>query len=209
MTVGVFRPPTGCSAAPRYCACPTWPSTAATSRIPAPTWRWWPLVRMETRWPTHGSRWPVWVGDPSRGGTGGGPCRYTWRRCRRRSTIDYSDFTVWSVQRDFRCGSCGAAGRGRRAEDSARADPLAAHTAAPSSTSTPTTPHAARGWRGCSAAPDTESAICTGVDRYGLDLKVDTPRGNAYTRWDSGGGWGPVDGLRSATVELVRRARQA
>ena len=30
--------------------------------------------------------------------------------------------------------------------------------------------------------PDTSSAVCTGVDRYGLDLKVTTHRGVAYTR---------------------------
>jgi putative heme iron utilization protein len=56
--------------------------------------------------------------------------------------------------------------------------------------------------------PDTTAATCTGADRYGLDLRVVTPRGVAYTRvgYDS-----PIDSfdeLRSATVELTRRARQ-
>ncbi len=30
--------------------------------------------------------------------------------------------------------------------------------------------------------PDATAATCTGADRYGLDLKVDTPRGIVYTR---------------------------
>ena len=30
--------------------------------------------------------------------------------------------------------------------------------------------------------PDTDQAVCTGIDRYGLDLRVHTPRGVAYTR---------------------------
>ena len=56
--------------------------------------------------------------------------------------------------------------------------------------------------------PDTASAICTGVDRYGLDLKVDTPRGAAYTRVGFSGRLDSVDELRMATVDLVARARR-
>ena len=56
--------------------------------------------------------------------------------------------------------------------------------------------------------PDATSAICTGVDRYGLDLKVDTPRGAAYTRVGFGGRLDSVDELRMATVDLVARARR-
>jgi heme oxygenase (biliverdin-IX-beta and delta-forming) len=55
--------------------------------------------------------------------------------------------------------------------------------------------------------PDATAATCTGADRYGLDLLVTTPRGNAYTRV---GYSAPIDAygdLRSATVELARRAR--
>ena len=57
--------------------------------------------------------------------------------------------------------------------------------------------------------PDATVARCTGADRYGLDLHVDTPRGQAVTRV---GYPQPLDGigeLRSATVELTRRARSA
>src|SRR6202020_762493 len=30
--------------------------------------------------------------------------------------------------------------------------------------------------------PDTDTAVCTAIDRYGMDLRVHTPRGVAYTR---------------------------
>ena len=57
--------------------------------------------------------------------------------------------------------------------------------------------------------PDATSATCTGIDRYGLDLDLDTPRGPAAARVAFAE---PVDasaGLRAATVELARRARGA
>jgi hypothetical protein len=49
--------------------------------------------------------------------------------------------------------------------------------------------------------------LCTGVDRYGLDLKVTTNRGIAYTRVGFVDPINSIDELRSATVELVRIAR--
>ena len=55
--------------------------------------------------------------------------------------------------------------------------------------------------------PDTTAAQCTGLDRYGLDLRVTCERGMAYTRV---GFASPVDSparLRSAAAELARRAR--
>lgn len=55
--------------------------------------------------------------------------------------------------------------------------------------------------------PDALSARCTTIDRYGLDLAMETPRGHAPTRV---GFVEPVDepnGLRAATVELAKRAR--
>jgi putative heme iron utilization protein len=57
--------------------------------------------------------------------------------------------------------------------------------------------------------PDTTAATCTGVDRYGLDLRITTDRGMAYTRVGYTEPIGSVDELRSATVELARLARQA
>jgi putative heme iron utilization protein len=55
--------------------------------------------------------------------------------------------------------------------------------------------------------PDTESALCTGIDRYGLDLKVHTPRGDAYTRVGFGTALTSFGQLRSAAADLVHRAR--
>ena len=57
--------------------------------------------------------------------------------------------------------------------------------------------------------PDTTAATCTGADRYGLDLRVVTPRGVAYTRVGYATPIDSIDELRSATVELTHRARRA
>jgi len=56
--------------------------------------------------------------------------------------------------------------------------------------------------------PDTTAATCTGVDRYGLDLRVVTDRGMAYTRVGYARPIESVDELRSATVALTRLAPQ-
>ena len=57
--------------------------------------------------------------------------------------------------------------------------------------------------------PDATAARCTGADRYGLDLSVDTPRGRAATRVGFAEPVTTRDGLRGATVELTRRARSS
>jgi putative heme iron utilization protein len=54
--------------------------------------------------------------------------------------------------------------------------------------------------------PDTNAAACTGIDRYGLDLRVDTSRGVAYTRVGFPERLNSFDQLRSATAELARAA---
>lgn len=128
-----------------------------------------------------------------------------------RYYIDYTDFTVW-VLRVQRVRWVGGYGRmdSARAEDyaAAAADPLAAHAAgAVEHLNADHSPALREMARVLGGYPDTESAICTGVDRYGLDLKVDTPRGSAYTRVGFGRRLGAADELRAATVELVRRAR--
>jgi putative heme iron utilization protein len=56
--------------------------------------------------------------------------------------------------------------------------------------------------------PDTTAATCTGIDRYGLDLRLTTDRGIAYTRVGFAAPIDSADQLRSATVELARRARE-
>jgi putative heme iron utilization protein len=55
--------------------------------------------------------------------------------------------------------------------------------------------------------PDASAARCSGADRYGVDLVVDTPRGRASTRVGFAEPCVAADGLRAATVELARRAR--
>ncbi|AYJ51962.1 HugZ family pyridoxamine 5'-phosphate oxidase [Rhodococcus sp. P1Y] len=125
--------------------------------------------------------------------------------------IDYSDFSLW-VLRVKRARWVGGYGR----MDSASAHDYAAASADPIS------PNAAGALAHLNADhasalldmaqtlggyPDATVATCTSADRYGLDLSVTTPRGNAATRV---GYPSPIDDiaeLRSATVELARRAR--
>jgi putative heme iron utilization protein len=57
--------------------------------------------------------------------------------------------------------------------------------------------------------PDATAATCTGIDRYGMDLSIDTPRGKAPRRIGFAEPATEADGLRMATVELARRARTA
>ncbi|MGA9870114.1 MAG: DUF2470 domain-containing protein [Rhodococcus sp. (in: high G+C Gram-positive bacteria)] len=125
--------------------------------------------------------------------------------------IDYSDFTLW-ILRVRRARWVGGYGR----MDSASATDYAA--AAPD----PVAPNAGPAIvhlnddhadsllamaRTLGGYPDAAVATCLSADRYGLDLAVETPRGKATTRvgYDQ-----PIDDiaqLRSATVELARRAR--
>ena len=125
--------------------------------------------------------------------------------------IDYSDFTVW-VLRVQRVRWVGGYGR----MDSARADDYAAASADPlGPLAAGAIEHLNADHSGSLAEmarvlggyPDADAAVCTGVDRYGLDLKVDTARGSSYTRVGFGRRLESVDELRAATVELARRAR--
>ena len=126
--------------------------------------------------------------------------------------IDYSDFSVW-VLRVQRVRWVGGYGR----MDSASAGDYAA--AAPD----PIRPNSAGAIehlnadhgagladmaRALGGYPDADIAVCTGIDRYGLDLKVGTPRGEAYTRVGFHRPLSVFDELRSAAADLVHRARQ-
>lgn len=126
--------------------------------------------------------------------------------------IDYSDFTLW-VLRVKRVRWVGGYGR----MDSATGEAYAA--AEPD----PVAPHAAGAVAHLNADhadtlvamakvlggyPDTVTATCTGADRYGLDLRVTTDRGVAYTRIGYAAPLASADELRSAAVELARRARE-
>jgi len=127
--------------------------------------------------------------------------------------IDYSDFSLW-VLRVRRVRWVGGYGR----MDSASGEAYAA--AAPDPVS-PRSDGAIADLNGDHADalvamaqalggyPDTTAATCTGADRYGLDLRVVTPRGVAYTRIGYATPIDSIDELRSATVELTHRARRA
>ena len=127
--------------------------------------------------------------------------------------IDYSDFSVW-VLRVQRVRWVGGYGRmdSTTAEQYAAATPDPLYPIAAGAIEHLNLDHAtalAEMARALGGYPDAQSAVCTAVDRYGLDLKVDTPRGAAYTRVGFGGALVSADELRAATVELVRRARTA
>jgi putative heme iron utilization protein len=124
--------------------------------------------------------------------------------------INYSDFSLW-VLRVERVRWVGGYGRMDSAsgEDYAHATPDPVRTQANSAIAHLNADHTeslrtiARSLGGY---PDTESAACTGIDRYGLDLRVVTPRGVAYTRVGFAAPITTSDELRGATIELVRRA---
>lgn len=127
--------------------------------------------------------------------------------------VEFSDFTVWvlRVQRVRWVGGYGRMDSASAADYAAATpDPLLAiaagaieHLNADHATGLAEMARAFGGY------PDTESAMCTGVDRYGLDLKVSTPRGAAYTRVGFAHRLTSADELRSAAADLVHRARAA
>jgi putative heme iron utilization protein len=55
--------------------------------------------------------------------------------------------------------------------------------------------------------PDATQAQCSGLDRRGIDLAVQTPRGRAPARVAFPLALAESSQLRAATVELTRRAR--
>lgn len=125
--------------------------------------------------------------------------------------IDYSDFALW-VLRVQRVRWVGGYGRmdSATAADYAAATPDPLREVAAGAVEHLNDDHAdalTRMARALGGFPDAQSAVCTGVDRYGLDLKVECPRGPAYTRAGFGRALESADELRAATVELVRRAR--
>ena len=129
-----------------------------------------------------------------------------------RYYVDYSDFALW-VLRVQRVRWVGGYGR----MDSATGEAYAAaepDPVQPRATGAINHLNADRTEALCAMAktlggyPDATAATCTGADRYGLDLKVSTPRGVTYTRVGYTAPIDSYDDLRSATVELARRARQ-
>lgn len=127
-----------------------------------------------------------------------------------RFYIDFSDFSLW-VLRVERVRWVGGYGRMDSAtgSDYAAAEPDPVGSRAGAATAHLNADHAdallaiARTLGGY---PDATAATCHGVDRYGIDLNLETPRGPAPARvafpeplTDSGQ-------LRSATVALTKRA---
>lgn len=127
--------------------------------------------------------------------------------------IDYSDFTLW-VLRVSRVRWVGGYGRmdstSGDAYSAAAPDPVTLRSAgAVAHLNADHAESLAAMARTLGGYPDTTSALCTGADRYGLDLRVNTERGVAYTRIGYASPIDSIDELRSATVELAHRARGA
>jgi heme iron utilization protein len=126
--------------------------------------------------------------------------------------IDYTDFSLW-VLRVQRVRWVGGYGRMDSAtgEAYAAAEPDPVQPQAAGAIDHLNADHAdalvamAKAFGGY---PDTTEATCTGADRYGLDLRVVTERGMAYTRVGYGAPIGSIDELRSAMVQLMRLARE-
>ena len=125
--------------------------------------------------------------------------------------IDFSDFSVWVV-RVHRVRWVGGYGRMDSASGAdytaAAPDPVSAGSA--KAVAHLNDDHAdallaiARALCG---HPDADSARCTGLDRRGIDLTVQTPRGRAPARVAFPTPLDEPRELRAATVALTRRAR--
>lgn len=127
--------------------------------------------------------------------------------------VDFGDFSFW-VLRVRRVRWVGGYGRmdSVAADDYRAAEPDPTWPAAPRAIAHLNEDHAdallAMG-RNLAGYPDATAARCTAIDRYGLELMLETPRGRAPTRL---GFSEPADApgdLRAATVELARAARAA
>lgn len=130
-----------------------------------------------------------------------------------RYYIDFSDFSLW-VLRVQRVRWVGGYGRMDSAtgESYAAAEPDPVAPQAAGAIAHLNADHAdslADMARTLGGYADTTSAVCTGADRYGLDLRVTTERGMAYIRVGYAAPISSYGELRAATVELARRARQA
>jgi hypothetical protein len=127
--------------------------------------------------------------------------------------IDFSDFSLWILRID-RVRWVGGYGRMDSASGPAYAaaqpDPVAigaaaaiAHLNADHPDALLTIAQALGGY------PDATVATCTGLDRRGIDLALDTPRGRAPARVPFSATLTDSAQLRAATVELTHRARAA
>ncbi|OHT86640.1 HugZ family pyridoxamine 5'-phosphate oxidase [Mycobacteroides saopaulense] len=127
-----------------------------------------------------------------------------------RYYIDYSDFSVWilDVERVRWVGGYGRMDSASGAEyDAAAADPVS-----PKAARAVTHLNEDHGQALLAMAqqlggyPDAIEARCEGADRYGLDIRVSTPRGWSVTRVGYVEPIDSIDELRGATVQLARLA---
>jgi putative heme iron utilization protein len=130
-----------------------------------------------------------------------------------RFYLDFSDFRLW-VLRVERVRWVGGYGRMDSAtgEQYLAAEPDPVTPSADRAIAHLNADHAdalAAMSRAFGGYPDTETAVCTGIDRYGLDLRVHTPRGVAYTRVGFPDPLNSADQLRSVTADLARAATGA
>ena len=125
--------------------------------------------------------------------------------------VDYSDFSLWvlRVQRVRWVGGYGRMESTSGAEyAAAQPDPVSPYSAgAIAHLNEDHADSLAAMARALGGYPDTIAAACTGADRYGLDLRLTTERGMAYTRIGYPAPIDSIDELRSAAVELTRRSR--
>jgi putative heme iron utilization protein len=127
--------------------------------------------------------------------------------------IDFSDFSLWILRID-RVRWVGGYGRMDSASGPAYAvaqpDPVAtgasaaiAHLNADHTDALLAIAQALGGY------PDATTARCSGLDRRGIDLALDTPRGRAHARVSFSATLTDSTQLRAATIELTQRARAA
>ncbi|BBZ43685.1 HugZ family pyridoxamine 5'-phosphate oxidase [Mycobacterium parmense] len=124
--------------------------------------------------------------------------------------LDFSDFTLW-VLRVHRVRWVGGYARvdsvSGEQYDAASPDPVS--PAAARAIAHLNADHAdalaamARAFGGC---PDAEAATCTGIDRYGLDLRVHAASGTVDVRVGFAAPLHSASQLRSATADLARAA---
>jgi putative heme iron utilization protein len=125
--------------------------------------------------------------------------------------VDFSDFSLW-VLRVERVRWVGGYGRMDSASGTAYAaaapDPVAinaasaiAHLNGDHADALLAIAQALGGYQ------DATAAACSGIDRLGIDLALDTPRGHAPARVAFPEALAESSQLRAATVELTRRAR--
>lgn len=125
--------------------------------------------------------------------------------------LDFNDFSLWvlAVERVRWVGGYGRMDSASAA-DYAAASPDPVHPSAPAAVDHLNEDHAdnlLEMARALGGREDAESARCAGIDRYGLDLTLETPDGMAATRIDFLDPVESPDGLREATVLLAKAAR--